>query len=81
MSRPGRVAGRVSAARVTGTSGVAVGQPRRAQPISGSDVEGLDVGAAAEHRPPVDVVVVDDHPLFSRGLELLLPPESGGRVR
>jgi two-component system nitrate/nitrite response regulator NarL len=29
----------------------------------------------------VDVVVIDDHPLFSRGLELLLPPESGGRVR
>jgi two-component system nitrate/nitrite response regulator NarL len=44
-------------------------------------VEGLDVGAAAEHRPPVDVVVIDDHPLFSRGLALLLPPESGGRVR
>jgi DNA-binding NarL/FixJ family response regulator len=29
----------------------------------------------------VDVVVIDDHPLFSRGLELLLPPESDGRVR
>jgi two-component system nitrate/nitrite response regulator NarL len=29
----------------------------------------------------VDVVVIDDHPLFSRGLALLLPPESGGRVR
>jgi DNA-binding NarL/FixJ family response regulator len=27
------------------------------------------------------VVVIDDHPLFSRGLELLLPPESNGRVR
>jgi DNA-binding NarL/FixJ family response regulator len=32
-------------------------------------------------RPPVDVVLVDDHPLFSRGLALLLPPVSGGRVR
>ena len=30
---------------------------------------------------PVDVVVIDDHPLFSRGLALLLPPVSGGRVR
>jgi two-component system, NarL family, nitrate/nitrite response regulator NarL len=42
-------------------------------------VEGDDAGTG--HRPPVDVVVIDDHPLFSRGLELLLPPESGGRVR
>ena len=38
-------------------------------------------GAGAGHGPPVDVVVVDDHPLFSRGLSLLLPPVSGGRVR
>ncbi|KQS65882.1 response regulator transcription factor [Modestobacter sp. Leaf380] len=30
---------------------------------------------------PVDVVVVDDHPLFSRGLAVLLPPVSRGRVR
>jgi DNA-binding NarL/FixJ family response regulator len=29
----------------------------------------------------VDVVVVDDHPLFSRGLQLLLPRVSGDRVR
>jgi DNA-binding NarL/FixJ family response regulator len=29
----------------------------------------------------VDVVVVDDHPLFSRGLALLLPGVSEGRVR
>jgi two-component system, NarL family, nitrate/nitrite response regulator NarL len=42
-------------------------------------VEDFDAGAG--HRPPVDVVVIDDHPLFSRGLALLLPPESGGRVR
>jgi DNA-binding NarL/FixJ family response regulator len=42
--------------------------------------EHLD-GAEAGHRPPVDVVVIDDHPLFSRGLELLLPLESNGRVR
>jgi DNA-binding NarL/FixJ family response regulator len=31
--------------------------------------------------PPVDVVVIDDHPLFSRGLALLLPGLSRGRVR
>jgi DNA-binding NarL/FixJ family response regulator len=37
--------------------------------------------AGAGRRPAVDVVVIDDHPLFSRGLELLLPPESDGRVR
>lgn len=29
----------------------------------------------------VDLVVVDDHPLFSRGLALLLPTVSQGRVR
>jgi DNA-binding NarL/FixJ family response regulator len=29
----------------------------------------------------VDVVVIDDHPLFSRGLSLLLPGLSEGRVR
>ena len=29
----------------------------------------------------MDVVVIDDHPLFSRGLALLLPPVSDGRVR
>jgi two-component system, NarL family, nitrate/nitrite response regulator NarL len=39
------------------------------------------IGAGAGHGPPVDVVVIDDHPLFSRGLSLLLPPVSGGRVR
>jgi two-component system, NarL family, nitrate/nitrite response regulator NarL len=39
----------------------------------------IDDGAAAG--PPVDVVVIDDHPLFSRGLSLLLPGLSGGRVR
>jgi DNA-binding NarL/FixJ family response regulator len=32
-------------------------------------------------RRPVDVVLVDDHPLFSRGLALLLPGVSDGRVR
>jgi two-component system nitrate/nitrite response regulator NarL len=36
--------------------------------------------AEAERRP-VDVVLVDDHPLFSRGLALLLPGVSEGRVR
>jgi DNA-binding NarL/FixJ family response regulator len=38
-------------------------------------------GAAAPRRPPVDVIVVDDHPLFTRGLSLLLPEVSRGRVR
>ncbi|RBY77704.1 DNA-binding response regulator [Geodermatophilus sp. TF02-6] len=37
--------------------------------------------AGAERRPSVDVVLVDDHPLFSRGLALLLPRVSDGRVR
>jgi DNA-binding NarL/FixJ family response regulator len=40
-----------------------------------------DADAAARPAPPVDVVVVDDHPLFSRGLALLLPGVSEGRVR
>jgi two-component system nitrate/nitrite response regulator NarL len=38
-------------------------------------------GAAAPRRPSVDVIVVDDHPLFTRGLSLLLPEVSDGRVR
>jgi two-component system nitrate/nitrite response regulator NarL len=38
-------------------------------------------GAAASRRTPVDVIVVDDHPLFTRGLSLLLPEVSGGSVR
>jgi two-component system, NarL family, nitrate/nitrite response regulator NarL len=38
-------------------------------------------GAAASRRNPVDVIVVDDHPLFTRGLALLLPEVSDGRVR
>ncbi len=37
--------------------------------------------AAVSRRNPVDVIVVDDHPLFTRGLSLLLPDVSGGRVR
>jgi two-component system, NarL family, nitrate/nitrite response regulator NarL len=40
-----------------------------------------DDATAADRRPPVDVVVVDDHPLFTRGLSLLLPGLSEGRVR
>jgi two-component system nitrate/nitrite response regulator NarL len=40
-----------------------------------------DAAAAAHHGAPVDVVVVDDHPLFSRGLALLLEGISDGRVR
>jgi two-component system, NarL family, nitrate/nitrite response regulator NarL len=38
-------------------------------------------GAAVSRRTPVDVIVVDDHPLFTRGLSLLLPEVSDGRVR
>jgi two-component system, NarL family, nitrate/nitrite response regulator NarL len=38
-------------------------------------------GAAVSRRNPVDVIVVDDHPLFTRGLALLLPEVSDGRVR
>jgi two-component system nitrate/nitrite response regulator NarL len=38
-------------------------------------------GAAASRRNPVDLIVVDDHPLFTRGLALLLPEVSDGRVR
>lgn len=30
---------------------------------------------------PVRIALVDDHPLFRRGLELLLPEATGGRVR
>jgi DNA-binding NarL/FixJ family response regulator len=41
-------------------------------------MEGSDAGA---ERRPVDVVLVDDHPLFSRGLALLLPGVSDGGVR
>jgi two-component system, NarL family, nitrate/nitrite response regulator NarL len=37
--------------------------------------------AGVGRRAEVDVVLVDDHPLFSRGLTLLLPEVSGGRVR
>ncbi len=35
----------------------------------------------ASRRHPVSVIVVDDHPLFTRGLSLLLPEVSGGAVR
>lgn len=38
-------------------------------------------GATAQRRSPVDVIVVDDHPLFARGLALLLPQVSDGAVR
>lgn len=38
-------------------------------------------GAAVSRRTQVDVIVVDDHPLFTRGLSLLLPDVSEGRVR
>jgi DNA-binding NarL/FixJ family response regulator len=38
-------------------------------------------GAGVERRNQVDVIVVDDHPLFTRGLSLLLPDVSDGRVR
>jgi two-component system nitrate/nitrite response regulator NarL len=38
-------------------------------------------GGARVPRLPVDVIVVDDHPLFTRGLALLLPQVSDGFVR
>jgi DNA-binding NarL/FixJ family response regulator len=38
-------------------------------------------GATASHQIPLDLIVVDDHPLFTRGLCLLLPAVSEGRVR
>ncbi|MGY1711898.1 response regulator [Geodermatophilus sp. SYSU D00758] len=37
--------------------------------------------AGFRRRPEVDVLLVDDHPLFTRGLALLLPEVSDGRVR
>jgi two-component system nitrate/nitrite response regulator NarL len=37
--------------------------------------------AAVSIPSPVDVILVDDHPLFTRGLSLLLPEVSDGRVR
>jgi two-component system, NarL family, nitrate/nitrite response regulator NarL len=40
----------------------------------------VESGAGVERRS-LDVVVVDDHPLFARGLSLLLPEVSEGRVR
>jgi two-component system nitrate/nitrite response regulator NarL len=40
-----------------------------------------DEEAAVSSPSPVDVILVDDHPLFTRGLSLLLPEVSGGRVR
>jgi DNA-binding NarL/FixJ family response regulator len=40
-----------------------------------------DEGAAVSHPSLVDVILVDDHPLFTRGLSLLLPEVSEGRVR
>jgi DNA-binding NarL/FixJ family response regulator len=41
----------------------------------------VDDGAGRARRTLLDVVVVDDHPLFARGLSLLLPEVSDGRVR
>jgi DNA-binding NarL/FixJ family response regulator len=38
-------------------------------------------GAPVSRQIPVEVIVVDDHPLFTRGLSLLLPAVSEGRVR
>jgi two-component system nitrate/nitrite response regulator NarL len=38
-------------------------------------------GASVSRRIPVEVIVVDDHPLFTRGLSLLLPEVSDGWVR
>jgi DNA-binding NarL/FixJ family response regulator len=38
-------------------------------------------GAGAQRSSRIEVVVVDDHPLFTRGLSLLLPQVSRGEVR
>jgi two-component system nitrate/nitrite response regulator NarL len=38
-------------------------------------------GASFSRQVRVEVIVVDDHPLFTRGLTLLLPEVSDGRVR
>ncbi len=38
-------------------------------------------GAPVSRQIPVEVIVVDDHPLFTRGLSLLLPEVSDGRVQ
>jgi two-component system nitrate/nitrite response regulator NarL len=38
-------------------------------------------GAPGAGAIPVELIVVDDHPLFTRGLTLLLPEVSDGRVR
>jgi DNA-binding NarL/FixJ family response regulator len=38
-------------------------------------------GASVSRQARVEVIVVDDHPLFTRGLTLLLPEVSDGRVR
>src|SRR4051794_41327135 len=62
------------------SSQTSAGQPCRARPTMGRSVLD-DAAAAAHHGAPVDVVVVDDHPLFSRGLALLLHGVSEGRVR
>ena len=40
-----------------------------------------EIGATVPRRTQVDLIVVDDHPLFTRGLSLLLPEVSHGRVR
>ncbi len=37
--------------------------------------------AVVSRQHPMSVIVVDDHPLFTRGLSLLLPEVSGGVVR
>jgi two-component system nitrate/nitrite response regulator NarL len=49
-------------------------------PTVGGDVAD-DAAAVSWRGSPVDVVVVDDHPLFSRGLALLLHGVSDGRIR
>jgi two-component system nitrate/nitrite response regulator NarL len=38
-------------------------------------------GPSVGSRIPIDLIVVDDHPLFTRGLSLLLPAVSDGRIR
>jgi two-component system nitrate/nitrite response regulator NarL len=61
-----------------GTSGVAA---RSAPPAADDRRSDRVDDAVAGRRAELDVVLVDDHPLFSRGLALLLPGLSEGRVR
>jgi DNA-binding NarL/FixJ family response regulator len=49
-------------------------------PIPDQAHDGESVGHARGMGTNVRIAIIDDHPLFVRGLELLLPDMSGGRV-